>query len=71
MTLNIGSDLLISNIVQLGSADTKIGIENVVKEVLGLKEKWKYPNFRVKFLVFCKNLLEIWYTITVAGHPLF
>ena len=39
MTLNIGSDLLINNIVQLGSADTKIGIENVVKEVLGLKEK--------------------------------
>ena len=58
MTLNIGSDLLI-NKVQLDSADTKIGIKDVVKEVLELKEKWKYLNFRVKFSVFCKNLLEI------------
>ena len=70
MTLNIGSDLLI-NKVQLDSADTKIGIKDVVKEVLELKEKWKYLNFRVKFSVFWKNLLEIWYTITVAGDPLF
>ena len=49
MTSNIGSDVSINNIVQLGSADTKIGSQDAVKNVLELKEKWKYPNFRVKF----------------------
>ena len=39
----------LSNIVRLGSADTKIGSQNAVKEVLELTKKWKYQNFRGKF----------------------
>ena len=39
MTSNIGSDVSINNIVQLGSADTKIGSQDAVKKVLDLKEK--------------------------------
>ena len=46
---NLRSDLSVGNIVQLGLADTKIGSQDAVMKVLGLTEKWKYPNFRGKF----------------------
>ena len=46
---NHGSDLLIDNIVRLGSADTKVNSQDAVKKVVELMEKWKYPNFRGKF----------------------
>ena len=46
---NLGSDLLIGNIVQLYSADTRIASQDVANKVLELMEKWKYPNFRGKF----------------------
>ena len=46
---NLGSDLSINNIVQLGPADAKIGSQDAVMKVLELTEKWKYPNFRGKF----------------------
>ena len=49
MTLNLGPDLSIDNIVGLDSADTRITCQNAVKKVLELTEKWKYPNFRGKF----------------------
>ena len=39
MSLNLGSDLSVNNIVRLGSADTKISSQNAVKEVLELTEK--------------------------------
>ena len=46
---NLSPNLSIDNIVQLDSADTKLVSQNVVKKVLELIEKWKYPNFRGKF----------------------
>ena len=52
---DIRSDLSINNIVQLGSADTKISSQDAVKKVLELTEMWKYPNVRGKFLVFFKT----------------
>ena len=52
--LNLRSDLLIDNIVRLGSADTKISRQDACKKVLELAEKRKYPNFRGKFYVFSK-----------------
>ena len=39
MSLNLGSDLSVDNIVRLGSVDTKISSQNAVKEVLELTEK--------------------------------
>ena len=36
---NLGSDILIHNIVELDSTDTKIGSQNAVKKVLELTEK--------------------------------
>ena len=56
--LNLGKDLSIDNIVRLGSTDKRIGSQDAVIKVLELTEKWKYPNFRVKFYVFFKILLE-------------
>ena len=53
---NLGCDLPIDNIVQLGLADTKIGSQNAVKKVLELMEKWKHPNFRGKFCFFQKSV---------------
>ena len=39
MILNLGSDLSVDDIVQLGSADTKIGSQDAVKKLLELREK--------------------------------
>ena len=47
--LNLGSDLSNDDIVQLGSAGTKIGSQNAVMKVLELTGKRIYPNFRGKF----------------------
>ena len=42
------SDLSINNAVRLDLADTKIGSQNAVKNVIELTEKSKYSNFRGK-----------------------
>ena len=43
---NLGSDLSINNIDQLGSADnTKIVSQESIKNVLELTENWNYSNF--------------------------
>ena len=39
MTLNLGSDLSIDNIVRLGLADAKIGSQDAVMKLLELTEK--------------------------------
>ena len=49
--LNLGSDLSVDNIVQLGLAGTKIDSQDDVK-VLELTEKWKYQNLSGKFWSF-------------------
>ena len=42
------SDLSINNTVRLDLADTKIGSQDAVKNVIELTEKSKYSNFRGK-----------------------
>ena len=56
--MNLGSDVSIDNILQLGSADTKIDSQDAVKKVLELMEKRKYPNLEVNSKFLFKNLLE-------------
>ena len=56
--MNLGSDVSIDNILQLGSADTKIDSQDAVKKVLELMEKIKYPNLEVNSKFLFKNLLE-------------
>ena len=46
---NLGSDLLIDNIVRVSSADTKMDSQYAAKKVLELTQKWKYPKFRCEF----------------------
>ena len=48
------------NVVQLGSAGTKIGSQDAVKKLLQLTEKGKYPNFSGKFLsIFQKSVAHM------------
>ena len=56
--MNLGSDVSIDNILQLGSADTKIDSQDAVKKVLELMEKRKYSNLEVNSKFLFKNLLE-------------
>ena len=70
---NFAWDLSINNIVWLNLADTKISSQDAVKKVLELKmqsENTQTSEVKSK-LFFFKNLLETWYTITIASHPLF
>ena len=58
MSLNLGSDLSVDNIVRLGSADTKISSQNAVKEVLELTENVNTQTSVINSKFFFKNLLE-------------
>ena len=46
---NLTSNLSSDNAVRLSLGDTKISSQHAVKAMLELTEKWKYPNFRIKF----------------------